>query len=144
MPIYTLECVSCGGKEDFFRKVDERNEFVSCACGGIMVRVVERFKVDVFTPYYDEGLGSDVHSRRERKRLMSELGVVEAGDAVHGGRNFDSKNPNVIGVDRELRGHVRRKHREGDAQLVEVVDANGIVVESKRFDELEPTGKPLD
>ena len=80
MPIYSFECRDCGRKGDVHRKVADRGNPVECPCGKEMNRVPERFTADTFEPYYDEGLGSDVYSARDRKAIMNQLGVVE--DAV--------------------------------------------------------------
>jgi len=46
-----------------------------------------------FEAHYDEGLGCDVHSRREKKMIMNALNVHEAGDTKGGARNFDKHAP---------------------------------------------------
>lgn len=133
MPLYTFRCSSCGSSEDVVRPLEQRRASFICACGGTKQRAVERFTSETFEPYYDEGLGCDVHSRMERRAIMRMLGVVEAGDRVHGGRNVDEGNPNLMGK-RPLRG-VRKKVPTRDT-VVETVDKEGRVVSRGMFSEL--------
>lgn len=136
MPVYTFHCEQCNTKKDFLRSVSERNKRTECGkCHSEMQRRVEGFKLDTFEPYYDEGLGSDITSRRARKSIMSRLGVIEAGDPIGGSRNFDSKNPNVI-KKQPLRGVFKRFAKSEDATIVQTIDAGGHVVEQHRSDEL--------
>jgi len=102
--------------------------------------MTERPRVDIFEPYYDEGLGCDVHSEGERRRVMSELGLIESGDRVHGGRNFDANAPHTM-TKRPLQG-VKRKGVEGDPneQVVETVDAEGKVVSKAKWGDLQDWG----
>jgi|TARA_R100000008_G_scaffold84652_2_gene72640 putative FmdB family regulatory protein len=127
MPIYSFECRDCGRKGDVHRKVADRGNPVKCPCGKEMNRVPERFTADTFEPYYDEGLGSDVYSARDRKAIMNQLGVVEAGDQVGGARIFDEKNPNLIKKQPPI-GKRKKMPKAFDDAVIEVSDAEGRTV----------------
>jgi len=61
-------------------------------CGGTLVR---QFPVEAargfqpFEAYHDEALGCDITGRKHRQYVMKALNCQEAGDPVHGARNFD-------------------------------------------------------
>ena len=127
MPIYSFVCKDCGIEDDVYRKVADRANPVDCLCGSKMSRTLERFTIDTFEPYYDEGLGSDVYSARDKKAIMTELGVVEAGDQVHGSRIFDEKSPNLI-KKQPPKGKRKKMPKAFDDAVIEVSDADGHTV----------------
>ena len=134
MPIYSFQCPACGETLDDSRSVDDRRRSVPCKCGGIHQRIPEMFHVDTFEPYYDEGLGADVGSRMERRVLMKQLGVIEAGDRVGGARNWEESAPHTA-KKVPPRG-VRASAKPPQDPVVETVDEQGKVVERARFSEL--------
>ena len=99
-----------------------------------MLRVPERFKPDTFEAYYDEGLGCDIHSRMDRKVEMKRQGVVAIGDPVHGGRNYEPDAPLAM-KKRALRG-VQKADGPIKDPIIQTHDAEGHVVDAKRFSEL--------
>ena len=105
-----------------------------------MVRVVERFTPRTFEPYFDEGRGSDVYSEGDRRNIMREMNVIEAGDPVHGGRNFDSKLPNLV-EKAPIQGKRHRKARELDTTEVHTVDSAGNTVDGGRWCDLKEPGE---
>jgi hypothetical protein len=139
VPIYTFECSFCHHYEEVVRVVNRRNDFRPCpspkCANRPMKRIPARFNAKTFEPYYDEGLGSDVHSESDRRRLMKEMNLVEAGDPVHGGRNFDAKAPNLV-EKTALKGKRKRMHRELDTSEVFTVDGEGKDVDGGRFCDL--------
>ena len=141
MPVYTFTCTGCEKEQDFMRSVDERNIETVCECGKKMTRTPERFTPDTFEEYYDEGLGSDVYSRRHKRAIMARQGVIEAGDPVHGGRNFDSKMPHLA-TKQPVKGKVWKapKERNEDAQVM-TVDEKGRVTSTHTIDDLPNAGK---
>ena len=140
MPIYSFHCYKCGESEDVLRSVTQRNDATVCICGNKMVRVPERFTADTFEPYFDEGLNSDVYSQRHRKSIMAMQGVVEAGDAVHGGRNFDSKLPRL--VDKQPpKGKVWNPPPEQSNATVSTVDSDGKTLSTHKIDDLPNAGQ---
>jgi putative FmdB family regulatory protein len=136
MPVYTYCCENCDVSVDLFRSVEARRDPALCECGSKMKRVPERFVADTFEAYYDEGLGCDVETKAEKRRVMKELGVVEAGDSVHGGRNFDKAAPDHV-KPTAPKGIKRVPPRGGQEQVVETVDAAGEVTSRGKFGDLE-------
>ena len=99
-----------------------------------MIRRVELFQDKTFEPHYDEGLGCDVSSAREKKRVMKALGVIETGDWVHGARNFDRHAPTKVSKFAP-QGIPFQRAGEGD-QVIETVNRDGTVVSRAKFSEL--------
>ena len=140
MPIYSYECSACGMLNELVRKIPDRADPVYCRCGAECSRIVESFTPDVFEPYYDEGLGSDVYSRSHRRAIMKELNVIEAGDKIHGGRNFDEKAP-FLAEKRALIGKTKNPRRDVDDTIVSTVDADGNVLSEAPMNELPDSGE---
>ncbi len=137
MPFYDFKCGACGLVQDRWLPMDRRHEPGACEeCEGEMLqRMVAMPQVLAFEPHYDEGLGSDVYSWEDRKRVMRRLGVEEAGDPVHGGRNFDKGAPEKVGkMPLQGRRYVERPPRD---QVVEVVDGRGETLDRKKWSELD-------
>ena len=142
MPIYTYQCQSCDKSIDLLRDVEDRKKTVPCQCGPNTekVRRPEVFRAEVFEAYYDEGLGSDVYSSADRKAIMRELDVIEAGDKVHGGRHFDEKAEEKI--DKQApKGISRRGVKDETKQVVQVVDCSGEISASEDFRDLPNAGE---
>ena len=135
MPVYTYRCPDCESRFEEVRTVDRRHDKTLCACGSQMKRAPELFKVSTFEPYYDEGLGCDVHSSEDKRAIMKDLDLIEAGDTVHGARNFDDKNPNLV-EKTPPKGIRRKEKKEVDDTIVQTVDAKGEVLTSEPFHEL--------
>jgi putative FmdB family regulatory protein len=82
MPTYNYECPKCHKTKEAFRSIKDRNSF-ACDCGQIMEIVI------VSAPnhpkemlrHFDNGLGCYVQDRSDRKRIMRERGLREAGDS---------------------------------------------------------------
>lgn len=107
MARYTWKCCECHHEEDRNVPSDQRDWPYACPkCLGKTIRqfpVEAALGVKFFAPYWDEGLNCDVNSESERKSIMRALNVIEAGDPVHGGRNFEKKAPHHV-KPRPLRG----------------------------------------
>jgi len=142
MPIYSFVCEPCKNKEDFLRTVKERNKATHCRCGNKMERVPELFKAETFEEYFDEGLNSDVYSMRHKKAIMAQQGVIEAGDPVHGGRNFDSKMPNLVGK-QKTKGKVWKAPKSKSEAEVTTMNEKGEVTGTHKIDDLPNAGEGL-
>ncbi len=98
MPRYDFNCLVCNFEEERWASFEERT--ATCPeCGDKMVRQFPLSAIKGFQPfesYYDEGLGCDINGRRERQQVMKALNVIEAGDKVHGGRNFEANAPHHV------------------------------------------------
>ena len=135
MPLYTYRCPRCAEELELLRPVSQRRAQVLCpSCRSFMQKTVILPVVRTFEPYFDEGLGSDVYSESDRRALMKERGVIEAGDPVHGGRNFDPKAPDLV-KKQPLQGIRPKVSRSGDFP-VETVDGAGKTVSRGMFSEL--------
>lgn len=100
MPRWSWVCNKCDYEEDRLVPLRLRDEPYDCPkCGKITARQFSRESALNFLPFeahYDEGLGCDVHTRREKKMIMNALNVHEAGDAKGGARNFDKHAPEHV------------------------------------------------
>ena len=77
-------------------------------------------------PYYDEGLGCDIHSRQERRRVMAALGVVEAGDARGGARAYDPRLPSESRMEKQPPRGVRFVDpRQPEETIITVRESDG-------------------
>ena len=135
MPLYTFACDVCGTQCDVLRAVAHRNDPVCCTCGVFMIRRVEPFRASVFEPYYDEALGCDISSSFEKRLIMKALDVVEAGDTVHGARNFDAHAPEHV-KPLPLKGIRFRKRHSFEPVTISTVDKDSIVIDSTNFHDL--------
>lgn len=84
MPVYSYECPKCHEITEAFRRVDERN-LMTCDCGAQMEIVILSAPnhPKEMLPHFDNGLGAYVRDRSDRKRIMKEKGLKEAGDSDH-------------------------------------------------------------
>ena len=139
---YDFECSSCGATSEAFAQFEERE--MECYCGSAMQRIFPVTQsLHHFEPYFDEGLGVDIHSNRQRKDVMRLLGVIESGDKVRGGRNFDEK---AITIDRipQLRGMTvgdlqrenERRKEQGDNFMVQIENEDGTASNPMRAKDL--------
>lgn len=122
------------------RAMDDRNEPMSCDCSAVMKRTPETFKANTFEAYYDEGLGSDIYTEKHRQSIMKAQGVIEAGDPVHGGRNFDSKAP-ILMKKQKVKGKVWAPPPERSAAVVSTVSKSGETIATHTVDSLPTAGK---
>lgn len=135
MPLYTFACDLCGAKLDELRSMERRNDPRGCLCGAEMTRRVEPFRAATFEPYYDEGLGCDISSSKEKRAVMRALGVIESGDRVGGARNFDEKAPHHVSKF-TLQGKKFRRERDDGGPIIETVAQDGKTVSRERFGDL--------
>ena len=99
MPRYDYRCGSCGSVSTAFVRYEDRAKDRSCECGSVSkyeFPIGAALGVRVMEPYYDEALGCDIHGPRHKARVMKSQGVQEAGDTVHGARNFDKDAPHHV------------------------------------------------
>jgi len=93
MPFYDYCCDTCDVQIEERRLYEERNTIKKCfSCEG---NLIYKFPISAaqgyvpFEPYYDESLNVDIHGIRHKQEVMKAMGVIEAGDKVHGARNYD-------------------------------------------------------
>jgi len=91
---YDYRCIACGKTTEHFGvRYEDRLAPRPCACGSVAEYVFPTecvARVRVSQPFFDEGLGCDVHGERERKQIMRSMGLIEAGDPVGGSRNIET------------------------------------------------------
>lgn len=105
MPRYDFRCQECGRLQTNVTVPAEQRVF-PCSCGRTAERLFPVSAILGYQPFqehYDEALGCDIHSAAEKRRILKDKGLIEAGDPVHGARNFDRHAPEHIGQ-KPLRG----------------------------------------
>lgn len=99
MPRYTFSCL-CGHCEDVIVTINQRDIPRDCPdCYGKMQRefpVEAALNAQFFEPYYDPALGVDITGRRQRMHELKARNLIEAGDRVRGGINFDKHAPEHV------------------------------------------------
>ena len=98
MPKYDFQCDHCGTTSvDVTVTIAGRNDVRLCGdCKYPMKRLFpfEAVKgMKLFTPYYDEMLGMNLHTAEQKSGELRKRGLIEAGDKEHGARGFDEKLP---------------------------------------------------
>jgi len=134
MPFYDYCCDTCNLQIEERRSYQERDTAKKCAsCNG---NLIYKFPVSAaqgyvpFEPYYDESLDIDIHGIRHKQQVMKALGVIEAGDKVHGARNFEEDNPESIKPIPKLSGKTLDDHRR-EADRREKERSNFVVGDEK-------------
>jgi len=100
VPAYDYHCPFCGAVETKFVPYADR---MKQRCDVCAEPTEWQFPVEAalgFKPwggdYYDEALDGDITGREDRKLFLKASGLIEAGDKVRGGRNFDKHAPDHI------------------------------------------------
>ena len=73
MPIYEFRCEKCGRIYEQYFKVSSVDSIIPCTCGENMHKIFSTYKVigdDGFKPYFDNGLGIQVNSRKDVARFL--------------------------------------------------------------------------
>jgi len=101
MPRYTYRCSACGTAEDHFVTYQERLVLkpLCPSCGAVAAYQFPLEAIKGFQPfaaYYDEALDCDINDRGEKRRILKELDLHEAGDPVKGARNLDKHAPHHV------------------------------------------------
>tara|TARA_Y100001951_G_C11295337_1_gene275139 strand:- start:3288 stop:3791 length:504 start_codon:yes stop_codon:yes gene_type:complete len=140
MPNYDYQCHACGQRTTHFASYEDRHDLQSCRhCGDPSASyVISMPNVTVFEPYHDEALNCDIHGARHRKEVMAAQGMQEAGDKVHGGRDFDESNTEGNGgilplqgvsFDDQRRNEDKRRQQADD--MVVGIDSSNAYGETK-------------
>lgn len=79
MPFYSYECPDCGGIEDAYRKMEDRNNAPDCElCKVNMRKIISAYSAHGdLEPYFDENLETGIKSKKHREKVMKEQGVAE-------------------------------------------------------------------
>jgi putative FmdB family regulatory protein len=77
MPLYDVKCKTCDAGDTVFRKIAERDNLPSCACGGELYRLISAPLIAAeFTPYESPGTGKIIHSRTEMREDLARSGAI--------------------------------------------------------------------
>ena len=85
MPLYQYECKSCGKKNEQMRSVEERNNLMSCKCGGIFRKQFSHVTLVTDTSFgltgeYDsrvcDNRNDKVQGRKDFQRRCAEKNLV--------------------------------------------------------------------
>jgi len=154
---HDYRCVACGFVEERSveaSKLDKVPEL--CRCGEEMYREfpaqTKNYKAGTysthfmeFRPYYDEALDADIHGFREKKQILTAMGLQESGDPVGGARNLET-SPHANVLDRQPERGIpfaeRQRQREKKDPLVGVVKGNS--VEYVKFSDLPGPSRATD
>ena len=148
MPLYDFHCSHCGRTNlDVYAKLEDRTQ--DCPCGSTMKRL---FPVQAalgargdLEPYYDEVLDCDISSKKEKRRILRELDLIEAGDAVHGARTFDPRLPRESRLEKQPpKGRTFVNLKAQSAQDFELMLETRGQTKKVRFNELPDVVGPVD
>jgi len=99
MPSYDYECAN-GHISTHFVPYEKRKVMQSCpVCADgahYQFPVAAALGFQPFETYYDEALDGDITGREDKRLFLKSQGLMEAGDKVRGGRNFDKHAPDHI------------------------------------------------
>ena len=147
MPNYDYSCTVCGSNATEYRTYEERNERGKCACGeatAYKFPMQAALGFQPFETYYDEGLDCDISGMRERQQVMKAMGLQEAGDSVHGARNWDQENPHAVKEQKPIGrrfSDIQRERQRGiderDNFTVQPVDKDNKVIDTLKWSELD-------
>lgn len=78
MPLYDVECKSCGERDTVFRKIDERDNLPRCACSGELFRVISAPMLNavMLEPFVSPGTGEIIDSRTKYKEDLRRSGAI--------------------------------------------------------------------
>tara|TARA_R100000664_G_scaffold9034_1_gene15015 strand:- start:11356 stop:11814 length:459 start_codon:yes stop_codon:yes gene_type:complete len=135
MPLYDYKCNSCNKTIEVVVSFADKKQNIKCQCGSIAslqfpVSAIKGFQP--FESYYDESLNVDIHGRRHKQQVMKALNVIEAGDKVHGARNYDSSAPENIKPVEKLSGRSIDDYRREEEKREE--DKHNFVVSTENKD----------
>ncbi len=102
MPLYAYRC-ACGNERREFNTIANRHNGPEC-CGDVMQKVIEAPQIQAqilgggnLHGYKCPITGKWVTSRKERRNIMAEHGVVEAGDSSNKSRHREQMLANTNG-----------------------------------------------
>ena len=147
MPIYDYTCTTCKATHEHVSSFDTRPKSVKCECGGKATYnfpLQGIFGFQPFESYYDESLDVDIHGRRHKEQVMKALNVIEAGDKVHGARNYDSSAPESIKPIDALSGRSLDDHRREQEKREEDKDNFVVGTETKSGQSVDEVKRASD
>ena len=79
MPLYDFRCEKCDVEVEGYASVASRNEVACPMCGDTMTVLITTRARSVVYDYFSENLDAYVTGPAQRRRLMKERGLEEAG-----------------------------------------------------------------
>jgi len=81
MPVYDFECAACDGILERLVGYEERDEQCCPECGARLQRLPAVPQLNTaacrMDTYYDETLGAEIHTERQRRYLMEQKGLTD-------------------------------------------------------------------
>lgn len=83
MPVYVMQCDTCGDREEIFRTVARMNEDLPVCCGEAKHRVIcAPFVMNDITPYKSVITGEPITSRNQHHAHLRKHKMVELGNEM--------------------------------------------------------------
>jgi len=78
VPVYDFRCNDCRIEWEEYHEIKDRdNEW--CVCGEKAERLIKFSTMPIIKEYFSENLNAQITGPAQRKRIMKERGVEEAG-----------------------------------------------------------------
>lgn len=78
MILYQYRCRDCEEVTDALREIEDRDNALTCECGGDTRKIISLYHVHSdLEPYYDDNLGTFIEGKQHRQRVMADKGVSE-------------------------------------------------------------------
>ena len=81
MPVYAMQCPTCGSEQDIYRRIAEMNRELPVCCGiSMQRRIVAPMVAGDIQPYQSMVTGEMIGSRSQHRAHLKQHGVVEVGN----------------------------------------------------------------
>lgn len=79
MPLYSYRCTQCDSATDHYSSIAERHNGPECCDGRMTLQIVPVAVVGEMKPYYCVATEQMVTSRKQRRDVIKQHGLIEAG-----------------------------------------------------------------
>ena len=79
MPLYSYRCPSCDSTADHYNSIANRHEGPACCGAPMRQSITAATVIGEMKPYYCVATSQMVTSREQRRKVIKEHGLVEAG-----------------------------------------------------------------
>lgn len=79
MPLYSYRCAECGSETDHYNSIAERHNGPLCCDVPMAHQIVPVAVVGEMKPYYCVATEQMVTSRKQRRDVIKQHGLIEAG-----------------------------------------------------------------
>ena len=80
MPIYAIQCLKCGKKDEIFRSVSEYDNLPNCCETKMERKISPAMVMDDIQPYKSMINGQMIMSRSQHRNHLKEHGCIEIGN----------------------------------------------------------------